>query len=141
MKNLNLDYTVVYSGSEDETVQRALAAAREHTPLLFYFWQPHWLFRQVKLARVNFPEYTPGCDADPETVTCDYPSTPLEKLAGKKFMDGGGTAVEFLKKFSWSNSDQNEVADYLANDKVDKAEAADRWIEAHPDTWEPWLES
>ena len=139
--NLKLNYTVTYSGSEDETVKAAIAASKNHTALLFYFWQPHWLFRQMKFAKINLPAYTPGCDTDPKTVACDYAAYNLDKLVSKKFADTGGKAYQFIKSFSWSNSDQNEVADYIVNDKASQDEAADRWMDAHPDTWESWVSS
>ena len=139
--NHNLDYVVTYSGSEENTIKLVLEASKNHTPLLFYFWQPHWLFRQVKLAKINFPQYTPGCDADPATVVCDYPSYDLDKYVSKRFADRGGDAYAFIKKFSWSNEDQNEVAGYLVNEGLSPQDAADRWMDAHPDTWEPWLPS
>ena len=139
VRNLGLNFTVANSGSEDATVRAALAASTNHTPLMFYFWQPHWLFRQVKLAKISFPAYTPGCEDDWATVTCDYASYKLDKLVGRKFADHGGRAYEFIKSFRWSNADQNEVADYLILDKLTANAAADRWMEAHPDTWEPWL--
>ena len=137
--NLKLNYQVTNSGSEDATVQAAIDASKNRTPLLFYFWEPHWLFRQQKFAKINLPAYTTGCDSDPAKVACDYEAYPLDKLGSKKFVDKGGKAVEFLKNFSWSNADQNELADYLVNEKLSPADAATRWMDAHPDTWQSWM--
>jgi glycine betaine/proline transport system substrate-binding protein len=137
--NLRLNYSVTYSGSEDETVKAALAASTNHTPLLFYFWEPHWLFNQQKFAKINLPLYRAGCDTDPATVACDYAPYVLDKLASKKFADSGGAAYELIKNFTWTNDDQNEVASYLANDHLNQDDAAKKWMDAHPDTWESWL--
>lgn len=137
--NLGLNYAVNYSGSEQATVDAAMAAARDRKPLLFYFWEPHWVFQKFRFAKINLPEYEPGCDAVPEKVACDYVVYDLDKVVSKRFADTGGKAYQFIKNFAWTNSDQNEVADYLANEHLSYEDAAERWMEAHPDDWEPWL--
>lgn len=141
LANLNLNYSLDYSGSEEATIQAAQDATRNRKPLLFYFWEPHFLFDQSRYARVNLPEYVPGCDAIIERTACDYPVEDLDKIASKKFADTGGKAFEFIKKFSWTNADQNEVARYIALEKMSYREAASSWMYAHPDAWRPWLRS
>jgi glycine betaine/proline transport system substrate-binding protein len=141
VRNLDLNYTVQFSGSEQATVDEALAASRDRTPLLFYFWQPHWLFQKYRFAKINLPEYTTGCDADPATITCDYPVDDLDKFVSKSFAARGEEAAKFISTFSWTNADQNEVADYLVNEKLSPRAAAEKWMESHPDDWEAWLAS
>ncbi len=75
-----------------------------------YFYEPQWLFNQVKLVKVNLPAYTEGCDSDPKKIACDYPPYELDKIVSKKFAETGGKAYELVKNFSWSNEDQNAVA-------------------------------
>ena len=38
-----------------------------------------------------------------------------------------------MKNFQWTNDDQNQVAKYIAKDKMDPDDAAKKWIDANPD--------
>src|SRR5690606_31289509 len=65
VKNLGLNYKVVYSGSEAALIKAAQAATKNRTPLLMYFSEPHLLFSEIKLVKVALPPYAVGCDSDP----------------------------------------------------------------------------
>lgn len=139
IKNLKLNYKVVVGGSEAALIKSAQQAQAQKKPLLFYFWDPHWLFSQTELVRVNLPPYTEGCDADPKKVACDYPEMDLDKIVSKKFADTGGKAYELVKNFNWTNEDQNAVADDMTNNGMSGEEAAKKWIEANPAKWQAWI--
>ncbi|MBU2662587.1 ABC transporter substrate-binding protein [Actinoplanes bogorensis] len=137
--NLKLDYTVVYSGSEASIIKAAQQATAQKKPLLFYFYEPQWLFAKEKYVRVKLPTYTEGCDKDPKKVACDYPDYVLDKIASKKFADANSTAYQFIKNFKWTNDDQNIVSDYLTNQGMDDDQAAEKWVNEHEATWKPWV--
>jgi glycine betaine/proline transport system substrate-binding protein len=137
--NLKLNYKVVYAGSEASLIKAAQQATARKTPLLFYFYEPQWLFAKEKYVRVKLPAYQPGCDADPKKIACDYPDYQLDKVASRKFAETGGAAYEFIKKFQWTNEDQNEVASYIALDGLSAEKAAEKWVKAHESTWKAWV--
>lgn len=138
VKNLGLDYKVVFSGSEAALIQSFRTAEKNKTPLLGYFYEPQWFLSEVPLKKVSLPTYTPGCDADAEKVACDYPDYKLNKVMAKKFADSGSPAAKLLKAFSWTNADQNSVAtDIQGGMKPDAA--AKKWVDAHPDVVAAWL--
>ncbi|MET9344628.1 MULTISPECIES: ABC transporter substrate-binding protein [unclassified Nonomuraea] len=139
VKNLKLDFKVVTGGSEAALLESAAQAQEQQKPLLFYFWTPHWLFDKVKLARVSLPPYTAGCDADPKKVACDYAELDLDKIVSKKFADTGGKAYELVKNFTWTNEDQNAVANDIQNNGMSAEAAAKKWIDAHTATWQAWI--
>jgi glycine betaine/proline transport system substrate-binding protein len=139
--NLGLDYKVVYSGSEAASIKAAQQATAQRTPLLFYFYEPQWLFSQESYVRIELPPYTEGCDSDPATVACDYPEYALDKIASSAFAENGGDAYELVRNFKWTNDDQNQVSDYLTNEGLSPAEAAKKWVDANEDTWRAWLPS
>ncbi|MER5318712.1 ABC transporter substrate-binding protein [Streptosporangium roseum] len=139
IKNLKLDYKVVVGGSEAALIESATQAQRQRKPLLFYFWDPHWLFDRVELVRVNLPPHTDGCDADPKKVACDYAELDLDKIASKRFADTGGKAYELVKNFSWTNEAQNAVANGITNDGLSPEDAAKKWVEANPAVWASWI--
>ncbi|GAA0459805.1 glycine/betaine-binding protein [Actinoplanes capillaceus] len=141
VKNLKLDYKVVYAGSETALITAFRQAEAKKTPLIGYFYEPQWFLAEVPLKKVSLPAYTAGCDADAAKVACDYPEYDLDKIVSKKFADANGPAYKLVKNFTWTNEDQNVVAKYIAQDKMSAADAAKKWVEANPDKVKAWLAS
>ncbi|MEU6798465.1 ABC transporter substrate-binding protein [Nonomuraea wenchangensis] len=139
IKNLKLNFKVVVGGSEAALIKSAQQAQEQQKPLLFYFWDPHWLFNKTQLVRVNLPAWTEGCDADPKKVACDYPEMDLDKIVSKKFADTGGKAYELVKNFNWTNEDQNAVANDMTNNGMTGEQAAKKWVEANTAKWQAWI--
>jgi glycine betaine/proline transport system substrate-binding protein len=139
VKNLGLNFKVVYSGSEAGIIKAAQQADKQKKPLLFYFYEPQWLFAKEKYARVKLPAYTAGCDADPKKVACDYPDYNLDKIVSKKFADTGGAAYQLIKNFQWTNDDQNLVSDYITNQGMSAEKAGQKWVDEHESTWKAWM--
>ncbi|MGW5348503.1 ABC transporter substrate-binding protein [Streptomyces sp. NPDC004050] len=139
VKNLGLDYEVVFAGSEAAQITQIKQFAKERKPFLTYWYVPQWLFETVPMTEVKLPEHEEGCDADPEKVACAYPHTPLKKYLNARFADNGGQAAEFLKRFRWTAEDQNEVALLIAERKLSPQAAARTWVERHEDVWRPWI--
>ncbi|MEV4188163.1 ABC transporter substrate-binding protein [Streptosporangium canum] len=138
VRNLGLDYKVVYAGSEKALIKAAKLATRRRTPLLMYFYEPQWLFTQIKLAKINLPPYAIGCDADAAKVACDYPPYLLDKIVSRRFADTGGRAYELVRNFTWTNDQQNAVADDMTGG-LSADQAARKWIEANKIVWKDWL--
>jgi glycine betaine/proline transport system substrate-binding protein len=138
VKNLNLDYKVVFSGSEAALIQSFRTAEQNKTPILGYFYEPQWFLSQVPLKKVNLPAWTKGCDANAEKVACDYPVYQLNKVISKKFGDGGSPAAKLAKSFKWTNEDQNAVATDIQGGMTPEA-AAKKWVDAHQQAVNAWL--
>ena len=137
--NLGLNFVDKFSGSEAATITAFQQADKNKTPLIGYFYEPQWFMSEIQLVKVNLPAYTTGCDADPKAIACDYPAYALDKVVSKKFADSGSPAVNLVKKFSWTNEDQNLVAKYISEDKMTPEAAADKWIAANPDKVKAWI--
>ena len=139
VKNLKLNYKVVYAGSEAALITTFRQAQAQQKPAIGYFYAPQWFLSEVPMVNVKLPAYTAGCDADPAKVACDYPDYNLDKIASAKFASSGSPAYEFVKKFQWTNDDQNVVAKYIAVDKMTPEDAAKKWVDANPDKVKAWL--
>jgi glycine betaine/proline transport system substrate-binding protein len=139
VKNLKLNYKVVFAGSEDALIAAFRKAERNKTPLLGYFYSPQWLLSEIKLVNIPLPDYTPGCDANPETVRCDYQPYDLDKIANKKFAYSGSPAATLIKNFKWTNDDQNQVARDITDQGLTDDEAAKKWLDGHREVWTKWL--
>ena len=144
--NLGLNFKVVYSGSEASLIEAFRTAEQQKKWMIGYFYEPQWFLLEVPLKKVTLPPYTAGCDADAKKVNCDYPPYDLNKIAAKKFIDAGSPASQVIKNFSWTNEDQNKVADLLTNKYVSEpdqakryAKAAEEWAKANEATWKKWL--
>ncbi|MGV9290404.1 ABC transporter substrate-binding protein [Streptomyces sp. NPDC003719] len=139
VKNLGLDYQVVFAGSEAAQITQMKQFAKEKKPFLTYWYTPQWLFEKVPMTEVKLPPYKEGCDADPEKVDCAYPVTPLQKYLNAGFARHGGRAAEFLRNFRWTTEDQNQVSLMIAEQKMRPEEAAKKWVDGHESVWRAWL--
>ena len=139
VKNLGLHYKVVVGGSETALIKSLQVATEQKKPLLFYFYEPQWALADYKVARVNLPAYTTGCDSDPAKVACDYPPYILNKVVSTKFVNSGSPAVTLIKNFTWTNDDQNLVAKYISQDGLTPEAAGKKWVDANPDKVKAWL--
>ncbi|CAL9284039.1 ABC transporter substrate-binding protein [Streptomyces olindensis] len=139
VKNLKLDYKVVYAGSETALIQAFRKAEKDREWVIGYFYEPQWFMSEVPLKKVKLPEYKEGCDADAEKVACDYPVYKLDKIVSAKFAKSGSPAYDLVKNFTWTNDDQNVVAKYIAVDKMAPEAAAKKWVEANRAKVDAWL--
>jgi glycine betaine/proline transport system substrate-binding protein len=141
VKNLNLNFKVVYAGSETALIQAFRTAEEQKKWLIGYFYEPQWFLSEVPLVHVSLPAYTAGCDADPQKVACDYAPYTLNKIVSKSFADSDSPAVNLVRNFKWTNDHQNSVARDLAVTKLSPDDAAKKWVDANADVWQTWLPS
>ncbi|UKY52270.1 ABC transporter substrate-binding protein [Streptomyces inhibens] len=143
VKNLGLDYEVVFAGSEAAQITQIQQFAKAKKPFLTYWYEPQWLFNQVPMVEVALPKYTDACaekgTKDPQSIDCAYPTTPLQKYFNTDFATSGSSAAAFLKNFKWTKDDQNEVSESIASGGLSADEAAKKWVDKHPDVWKSWL--
>ncbi|MFF8970268.1 ABC transporter substrate-binding protein [Streptomyces sp. NPDC014995] len=139
VKNLKLDFKVVYAGSETALIQAFRKAEKNKEWVIGYFYEPQWFLSEVPLVKVGLPPYKAGCDADAEKVACDYPVYELDKIVSAKFAKSGSPAFDLVKNFNWTNDDQNTVAKYIAVDKMKPEAAAKKWVEANRDKVDAWI--
>lgn len=140
IKNLGLDYKVVYAGSEAAEIAQIRQAYAKRKPLLFYWYVPQWLTQELAFTEVKLPPYNDKCGlGDPAKINCAYPTYKLDKVFSKAFVKRGGKAYEFLRSFHWTARDQNEVAGLIADKKMTPQDAARQWVQEHPAVWRQWL--
>ena len=139
VKNLKLNYKVIFTGSEAALITAFRGSEAKKKPVIGYFYEPHWFLSELPLVHIKLPAYTTGCDADPKTITCDYPPYALNKVARTAFLKSGSPAAKLIKNFTWTNDDQNSVARSIAVDKLTRDAAAKKWVDAHPDIVKKWL--
>ena len=139
VSNLNLDYQVIFAGSEAAQITQMKQFAKEKKPFLTYWYKPQWLFEKVPMTEVKLPPYKEGCDADAEKIKCGYPHTPLRKFLNADFEKRGGAAATLMKNFQWNTKAQNDVSLMIAEQKLSPEEAAAKWVKKNKQVWEKWL--
>ncbi len=138
ISNLKLNFKVTFSGSEAASIAAFEKAEKNKEWLIGYFYEPQWLFAEYPLKAVKLPPYTDGCQKDPAKVACDYPETTLKKVASTSWVKKGSPAVDMVKKFKWTNDDQNVVAKYIAKDGMSSEDAAAKWVKDNQDLVKSW---
>lgn len=148
VKNLNLDFEVVTAGTETAELAQVKKAYAAQEPILFYFYQPQWLWATGKydLTEVELPEFTDECAtaaAENKGVgyNCDYPEDVLYKAFNENLQTKAPAAFDFLSAMSYTNDVQNAVALDVDNGGMDPADAAKKWVDANPDVWQPWVDA
>jgi glycine betaine/proline transport system substrate-binding protein len=145
IKALGLNLKFVSVGAEPAQVARWTQLYKQKKPVLFYWYDPQYLNAQYKLDRIKLPPRFKGCKdnekdgGNPKQYACEYPSYTLLKFMSKKFANSNSPAVKVVKRFTWSNSDQNAVAKMIAGDHLAPDKAAQKWIAAHKSKVDKWL--
>ena len=135
-----LNFKVIFSGSEAALVDGFTKAEANKTPFIGYAWQPWTLFAKIpnlEKGHVHFPA-NDWSDAAEASGLTDYPETPLMKLISKKLNDSNSSFATLVKNFQWTNDDQNSVAADIEGG-MKPEEAAQKWIDAHPDQVKAWI--
>ena len=139
VENLDLDFKVVFSGSEAASIEAFRQAEKNKEYLIGYFYEPQYFMSEVPLAKVALPPYEEGCQDVPAEVDCDYPETVLKKIVSTEWAESGDPSVDLVKNFEWTNEDQNEVAAMISAEKMAPEDAAAQWIEDNPDLVQEWI--
>lgn len=135
-----LNFKAIATGSEAALVDVLTKAEANKTPALAYFYTPGTLFIKIpglEQSRIAFPA-NDWSDAAEASGLTDYPETQLQKLMSKKLMDSGSIFATIVMNFKWTNADQNSVAADIEGG-MEPAAAAQKWIDANPDTVAGWL--
>lgn len=140
IKNLNLNFEVNILGSEEALIQKVESAYKDKSPIVFYFWTPHWAHSIFDLIPVVLPEYSDDCYTDLSGgVACDYPADQLFKATWSEFSDFAPEANQFLKAFRFTNQDQIGMLAAVQLEKKSVEEVARIWVRNNEAIWRPWL--
>jgi glycine betaine/proline transport system substrate-binding protein len=146
VKSLGLDYQVVVAGSEPALIEELDAAYQNQDPILLYWYTPLWANQIYDMTEVQLPEVTDACiDAATNNegvgYACDYAADNLFKAAAADLQDRSPEAFAFIQAMQYDNASQEEVAYAIDVDGKTPAEAAQAWIDANPDVWQPWVDA
>ena len=142
---LHLNFKFVSVGAEPAQVARWTQLYKQKKPVIFYWYTPQYLNSAYQLAEVKLPARFKGCKDDAKSggnvnqYKCAYDTYPLNKVFSAKFAKSGSPAYAMLKRWQWTNDDQNFVANLIAGKHMDPAKAAEQWVKANPKKVNTWL--
>jgi glycine betaine/proline transport system substrate-binding protein len=145
IKALGLNFKFVSVGAEPAQVARWTQLYKQNKPVIFYWYTPQYLNQQYKLSEVQLPARFKGCQDDAKSggnvaqYKCAYDKTIINKVFSAKFAKSGSPAYAVLKRFKWTNSDQETVAKMIAGDHMKPDDAAKKWIGANQAKVNVWL--
>ena len=121
------------------------AMADGKTDAVLEDWQHVAQYKQYQLSEVLLPKRFKGCQDDAKAggsvakYKCAYDKIVLNKVFSKKFANSGSPAYAALKRFKWTNSDQETVAKWIAGDHLNPDKAGKKWVDSHTATVNKWL--
>jgi glycine betaine/proline transport system substrate-binding protein len=145
IKGLGLNFKFVSVGAEPAQVARWTQLYKQKKPVIFYWYTPQYLNQQYQLSEVQLPARFKGCQDDSKSggnvaqYKCAYDKTIINKIFSAKFAKSGSPAFAVLKRFKWTNKDQETVAKMIAGDHMKPDDAAKKWIAANQAKVNVWL--
>ena len=145
IKALGLNFKFVSVGAEPAQVARWSQLYKQKKPVMFYWYTPQYLNTQYQLSEVLLPKRFKGCQDDAKSggnvakYKCAYDKTILNKVFSAKFAKSGSPAYPVLKRFGWTNLDQETVAKWIAGDHMNPDKAGQKWVAANQAKVNKWL--
>jgi glycine betaine/proline transport system substrate-binding protein len=142
IKNLGIDFQVVYAGSEQAEIAALEDAYSRRAPILMYMWTPQWALAEYSMTQVSLPPYSDACYAKAQAhgIDCDYPTDKLFKILWPGLAAASPRAYAMLKQMQLTTADQIQLLDQVNAHGASIDDAAHSWISANVATWQQWLQ-
>lgn len=127
IEEYGLDEWDLISSSEGAMLGRLQQAIKDKEPIVVTLWKPHYAFGKWDLKMLDDPEKTYG---EPDSISTSV-SEALEEESP--------AAYKILSQFDWDYDMMNEVMVDIEDGK-EPSEAAEMFVENHPDLVEEWTE-
>ena len=142
VKNLGLDYKVVFAGTEAAQLTEIEQDYKAKKPVLFYWYTPQYQNAIYKFSQVALPPFTTACaKLKPAQINCAYPPYHLYKVMAATLPAQAPTVANFIRRFNWTADDQNSVSYDLAVKHMSNSAAAAAFVNSHQALVKSWLSS
>ncbi|UAL52497.1 glycine betaine ABC transporter substrate-binding protein [Metabacillus dongyingensis] len=128
MKDYGLegDWTLI-EGSSAAMTAELQKAYEQKEPIIITGWTPHWMFTKYKLKYLEDPKGSFGKGESIHTIV------------RKGLEEENPGAYKILDQFSWEPKDMEEVMGDI-QEGMKPEEAAEKWINGHPDKVKEWAD-
>ena len=111
-----------------------------------YFWTPHWAQSKYDLTMVQLPEVDVRVRGRRPPTTrrstrARYPPDPLYKAFNADLQTEGPGGVRVPVGDDRTRTTIRTAIALDINDGTTPDEAAQKWIDANPDIWQPWVDA
>ena len=125
-------------------------AMKKEQPVIFFYWEPEWLFTQYELVMLEEPKYDPSCyvwvegDREKSKINCAIQPSDVWVGYSKNLKDRLPKAYQFFKNWNMPIGEVNNlialVTDIEGKPKLSNEEAAKMWVDnVAPDLVNMWL--
>ena len=116
--------------SEQGMLAQVERSVRRKQPIVFLGWEPHPMNTKFKI------KYLSGAD---DVFGPNYGGAEVFTNVRSGFTTECPNVGRFISNLTFSLGMENAVMGYVLFDKMDAAQAAEKWLKANPDQWKPWL--
>ena len=149
IRALDLGFQVVKAKTGDEIwveLDKAVAAKK---PVVLFNWTPNWVEAIYDGKFIEFPEYDPKCETDPEwgvnqkfTWDCGNPKNGwLKKIVVTGFAEDWPCANSIINNIDFTNIMVAQVTASVDVDGMEQNDAALDWVTKNERLWRSWTPS
>lgn len=140
VKNLKMNLKVIFAGTEAAQLTEIETDYKQKKPVLFYWYTPQYQNAIYKFTQVQLPPWTTTCaKLKPAAINCAYPPYHLYKVMASTLPQQAPAVANFIKRFSWTADDQNQVSYDLAVKHMSDTAAAAAFVNSHQALVKSWL--
>jgi len=147
IRALGLKFKVIELKDGDALRDELIRAVREKRPIVLFNWTPNWVAAEIDGKFVEFPEYAPECETEPQWGInselhhdCGNPKNGwLKKAAWSGMLKKWPCAFQILKEIKFSNSMLARLALEVDIENMKPDAAVTLWLETYKDLWKSWI--
>lgn len=138
LKAYDLDYKHAKS-SEAALIAQVKRSFSKQEPLLFFFYRPHWLFKQFDVVQLEEPKpFEDGC-FEGGNDQCAIPAQESWIAARKDLEERAPKFAALLRQVQIPLEEIETLLDEVDSKQRDPAEVAQEWVDANTDTVDSWI--
>ncbi len=137
------DFTSFEVGTAAALDAEIVRSYKRGIPILFYYWQPTWMFAQYELIQLEEPEYDEAifdeflASKNPNKTTA-LPKQDVAIAVNVKWSENNPQIIEFLNKYETTLYENNQALLYMEKNDTDPESAAENFLKTN-DKWHEWV--
>ena len=134
---LDEQYNYLAPGSDSAIVADLAGSYKAGAPWVGYYWSPTWVTASYDLTLLEDNPYDEKVWE--ESKGTEFPPNDVVIAVHKDLLTQAKDVVDFLSKYSTSNTLTEEALDYMNANEAEPEEAAHWWMKEHEDIWTEWV--
>lgn len=147
IRALDMKFKVVELKDGNTLNNQLFEAVENRRPIVMFNWTPHWVEAQFDGKFIEFPEYQPECETDPQWGInpefhhdCGNPRSGWLKKAAWSGMPGKWPcAFNTLKQITFNNIAIARLTLMVDVEKKELNDVAEHWMASNEKLWQSWI--